>query len=129
MKPARFAETTKESARLLVIDSTARQFSDRHVSDLPALLRPGDLLVVNDAATLPASLPARSPSGAPMEVRLSQQEGDGTWRAVLLGAGDWRTPTELRDPPEVLPAGATIEIAKDFAAEIVNVSPVSERLG
>lgn len=42
-----------------------------HFYDLPELLRPGDLLVVNTSATLPAALPARLPGGAPLGVHLS----------------------------------------------------------
>jgi len=41
----------------MAIDPLSERFADMTVSDLPRLLRPGDLLVVNDAATLPASLP------------------------------------------------------------------------
>ena len=42
--------------RLLHVDRRARSFTDRAFAELPSLLRAGDLLVVNDAATLPASL-------------------------------------------------------------------------
>lgn len=128
MKPARVRRTAREAARLLVIDSSARAFSDASFVDLPELLQPGDVLVVNDAATLPASLQARAPSGGPMEIRLAQDIGGGLWRAVLFGSGDWRIPTELRDPPEALGRGATIEIGEGFTAEIVEVSPLSDRL-
>jgi len=39
--------------------------------DLPALLEPGDLLVVNTSATLPAALPASAPDGRPLRLHLS----------------------------------------------------------
>jgi S-adenosylmethionine:tRNA ribosyltransferase-isomerase len=112
----------------LVIRSSEGTFSDARIADLPELLLPGDLLIVNDAATLPASLPARSPSGRAMEIRLARQCGGDLWQAVLFGPGDWRTPTELRDPPEKLTPGAAIEIRPDFVAEVLEVSPLSDRL-
>ena len=50
----------RDSARLLVVRPDAvRRFEDRIVRDLPALLRPGDALVVNDTKVFPASLHGR----------------------------------------------------------------------
>ena len=128
MKPALGPPAEKDSTRLLVINATAHQFADARVADLPSLVTPGDLLIVNDAATLPASLRAQSPTGSPMEIRLAQDLGEGLWRAVLFGSGDWRTPTELRDPPEALTPGTVIEIRENFSATIAEVSPISDRL-
>jgi S-adenosylmethionine:tRNA ribosyltransferase-isomerase len=109
--------------RLLHVDRAARRVHDRSVDDLPALLHAGDLLVVNDAATLPASLAAGS-----LEVRLCGEQPGGAWRAVLLGTGDWRTPTEHRPPPPELRPGAHIAFARDFGATIESVSTISPRL-
>lgn len=98
-------------SRLLRID--ARTTSDVEVLDasaLASLLRPGDLLVINDAATLPASLRGTHvPSGQPVELRLAARRSldprdAASWDAVLFGEGDHRTSTELRaPPPSVLP--------------------------
>jgi S-adenosylmethionine:tRNA ribosyltransferase-isomerase len=90
-------------------------FGDRRAADLPSLLSPGDLLVVNDAATLPGSLPAGD-----LEVRLVAERRDGSFRAVLFGAGDWRTPTEHRPPPRAVAAGETLAIG-DLRARIERV--------
>ena len=47
----------RDSARMLVVEpSGAQDFADRTVSDLPAFLRPGDALVVNDTRVIPARL-------------------------------------------------------------------------
>jgi S-adenosylmethionine:tRNA ribosyltransferase-isomerase len=71
--------------------------------DLPELLRPGDLVVANDAATLPASLRGiHARTGAPVEIRLAAWRalGDPTrFVAVAFGVGDHRTRTEDRPPP------------------------------
>jgi len=114
--------------RLLHVDPDGGELADRSLDALPALLRPGDLLVVNDAATLPASLAATAPDGSAMEVRLAGEEGDGLWRCVLLGSGDWRTPTESRPPPPLLEPGAVVRFAPDFSARVERVAGVSPRL-
>lgn len=79
-------------------------------SALVSLLRPGDLVVANDAATLPASLfGTHLPTGRSVEVRLA---GRGSldpsqvncFFAVLFGTGDFRIRTEDRPlPPTVAP--------------------------
>jgi S-adenosylmethionine:tRNA ribosyltransferase-isomerase len=75
---------------------------------LSATFRSGDLIVANDAATLPASLAgAHSRSGGPIEIRLAGwiSLGDPTrFVAIAFGAGDYRTRTEERPaPPRLLP--------------------------
>jgi len=80
-------------------------FDDRRSVDLPSLLQPGDLLVVNDAATFPGSLRAGD-----VELRLVAERPDGSFRAVLFGAGDWRIPTERRPPPPAPTVGDELEV-------------------
>src|SRR5260370_35837654 len=48
----------RETARLLVLPA-AGGIIDRHIGDLPLLLRPGDLLVFNDTKVIPARLVGR----------------------------------------------------------------------
>ena len=96
-------------ARLLVID---RNGAIAHAarSSLADFLQPGDLVIANDAATLPASLHGvHLPSGAPIEVRLAGRSSfapeDLRFSAVVFGAGDWRTRTEDRPPSPPLALG------------------------
>ncbi len=115
--------------RLLVIDVDRRSTVDALIRDLPAQLYAGDLLIVNDAATLPASFEARTEGDARIELRLlARGADDATWRAVLFGDRDWRTRTEDRPLPPRLDAGARIVIDGDLAATIVAVDPISPRL-
>ena len=79
-------------------------------ADFPGLFQPGDLLVINDAATLPASLSGlHERTGQAIELRLAARDSleprrVSVWDAVLFGEGDHRTPTEARSaPPAVLP--------------------------
>lgn len=114
-------------ARLLVIDAAG---AIRHTlrSSFVELLGPGDLVVANDAAVIPASLRGEHLSnGAPIEVRLagrrSLEPSDvALFSAVVFGSGDFRTRTEDRDPPPVLapgdglrlgPLSATVEALLD----------------
>lgn len=79
-------------------------------SALVSLLRPGDLVVANDAATLPASLfGTHLPTGRSIEVRLAGRDSlesaqVSRFFAVLFGTGDFRIRTEDRPlPPPVAP--------------------------
>jgi S-adenosylmethionine:tRNA ribosyltransferase-isomerase len=126
MKPARLPRSEFDFQRLLHIDSASHSFSDKRLSQLPGLLEPGDLLVLNDAATLPASLPV---PGRDLEVRLAGRTGsDSDYRAVLFGAGDHRTPTEARPLPERLEPGDELCFGADLSARIVSVDPKQPRL-
>jgi S-adenosylmethionine:tRNA ribosyltransferase-isomerase len=114
--------------RLLHVDPRSGTLTDHLLDELPDLLRAGDLLVVNDAATLPASLAGTGPGGEPLEVRLAGQEPDGSWRVVLFGSGDWRTPTESRARPPLLETGAALRFGPGLEAEVSRVSELSPRL-
>ncbi|HSO34789.1 MAG TPA: S-adenosylmethionine:tRNA ribosyltransferase-isomerase, partial [Labilithrix sp.] len=118
--------------RLLVVDGPSGTLAARDARDLPELLAPGDLVVVNDAATLPATLLAHDARGAFVELRLvsAVDPGAGTvqFRAALLGEGDHRVRTEDRPPPPRVAPGDVLRIGEDLEARIVSVAPFSERL-
>lgn len=126
MQAARSPRADKAKVKLLVVKQGERQ--DSLMQFLPAHLRPGDLLVVNDAATLPAALHGRDTNDQPIEVRLTTQLSDQVWQAVVFGAGDWRTPTEDRPAPPRFSAGAEIIFAADFNAIVRSADELSARL-
>ncbi len=72
----------RDAARLLVV---GRELADRRVLELPALLRRGDLLVVNDTRVIPARLTG-SRGAMRVEVTLHRDLGGGQWRAFAKGA-------------------------------------------
>lgn len=116
MKPARRPIQRHPRARLLhVAADGALTHASRN--ELVALVRPGDVIVANDAATLPASLPAiHERSGASLEVRLAARQSlaaDDVLRfdVVAFGAGDHRIRTEDRPLPPSLQAGDRMRIA------------------
>ncbi len=127
MSPARWPREAPLDDGLVVVDPRARRFVIRRVRDLVGFVCPPDLVVVNDAATLPASLAGRTAAGEAVEARLIASPA-GTWRAVLLGAGDWMTRTEERPPPPRVRPGARLFFAPDLDATVDAVSPLSERL-
>jgi len=126
--PATWPRDERVEDRLLVIDPASGELRDARVHELPRHLAPGDLLVLNDAATLPASLPAHTGAGARVELRLAMHLGDARWRAVLFGPGDWRTRTEDRAPPPSVRPGNELRIGPELAAIVEHVDPRHPRL-
>jgi S-adenosylmethionine:tRNA ribosyltransferase-isomerase len=103
------------AAKLLVVAADGRITHTARMR-LAGLLHAGDLVVANDAATLPASLSGtHAPSGAPIEVRLAGRrtlcaDDVRAFSAVVFGAGDHRTRTEERAAPPRLHAGDTLQL-------------------
>lgn len=105
------------TARLLHVDEHGNV---RHLprSQLLELLRAGDVVVANDAATLPASLPGKHvPTGSVIEVRLAGKPSLATrdahrFIAVVFGAGDHHTRTEDRPLPPTLNLGDELQLGE-----------------
>lgn len=99
---------TRDAAPLLVDLGEDLAPAHRRVADLPGLLDPGDLLVVNNTRVLPARLRLRKPTGGAAEVLLvAPSDGDPRrWRALVR-------------PGRRLPPGTTLTPA---------VAPGDERL-
>ncbi|GGM66988.1 S-adenosylmethionine:tRNA ribosyltransferase-isomerase [Dactylosporangium sucinum] len=71
----------RDQVRLLV--SAGERVSHHRFTDLPSLLRPGDVLVVNTSATLPASVPV---VGERLRVNFSTELPSGHWLVELRGS-------------------------------------------
>src|SRR4051794_30116238 len=91
--------------------------------ELAAMLVPGDLVVINDSGTLPASLRGRTRAAphSPIELRLATQESPDPsdlpeWWAALLGAGSWRSPTERRPAPARVQSGDWLDFGPERGA-------------
>ena len=98
----------RDSARLLVVPAQG-EFVDRHIADLPELLRPGDLLVSNDTKVIPARL-VGTRGAATIEITLAHDRGGGNWQVFAKGA-------------RRLHLGDRITFAGDFAAEVLAKEP------
>jgi S-adenosylmethionine:tRNA ribosyltransferase-isomerase len=108
LPPASIAQEAapRGESRLLVLDRTGPERCSR-VSDLPRLLTPGDLLVLNDTRVIPARLYGRSAGGGKMEILLIEPVGGREWEALVK-------------PGRRARPGARIEIAEGLAAEVVD---------
>ena len=76
----------RHSARLLVATDPGGEVAHATVADLPELLDPGDVLVVNDSRVLPARLRLRKETGGEVEVLLLEPAvdgGSGWWEALV----------------------------------------------
>ena len=71
----------RDAARLLV--DCGNGIAHRHIGDLPGLLGPGDVVVVNDTRVLPARLRMRRATGGAVEVLLLHERDDGDWEALV----------------------------------------------
>jgi S-adenosylmethionine:tRNA ribosyltransferase-isomerase len=102
-------------SKLLQVDAAG------HIRSVPRsslidLLSPGDVVVANDAATLPASLRGvHIPTGAEIEVRLAARASLASadvlhFHAIVFGAGDHRTRTEDRVLPPPLEPGQKLQL-------------------
>ena len=150
---ARYPAARRDRSRLLVAPRSGGPFEHRVFRDLPDLMRPGDLLVVNESRVLPARLLGAKPTGARAEVLLlrplgeearadpdAAREGGGTVpgpggaRSAPGGAGAatgdgrghlWEA---LVRPGGKLKPGRTVEVAPDLVVHIVDSTPDHGRI-
>ena len=115
MIPAAAAVQRPRDARLMVVDAAGHVVHKRR-ADFPALVHSGDVVIANDAATLPASLfGIHKATGSPIELRLAgrrslRPQHIDRFTAVAFGAGDFRTPTESRPLPPAFSAGDLLQM-------------------
>jgi len=98
----------RSASRLLVLDRTSEATRHLHFRDLPSLMPPGDLLVINTSRVIPARLHGKREGGQDAEFLLVRESGDGTWLAMAHPGGK-------------LKPGRRVSFGDDSAAEIVEV--------
>jgi S-adenosylmethionine:tRNA ribosyltransferase-isomerase len=103
---ARRPAVPRDAARLLEVSD---DLADRRVTDLPRLLRPGDVMVVNDTRVIPARL-LGCRATVRVEVTLHRELGPDRWRAFAR-------------PARRLKPGDRISFAEDFSAEVLAKHP------
>ncbi|MBB5342746.1 tRNA preQ1(34) S-adenosylmethionine ribosyltransferase-isomerase QueA [Tunturibacter empetritectus] len=119
------------SSRMLLFDRTTGRYHDNFFRNIPQILSPGDLLILNDSRVLPARLyatRARSqqtqqnspdPTGR-IEVLLTQQLAPNDWTALVR-------PSRKIQPGERLLFHAPNEAKPLLEAEIISASKFGER--
>ena len=76
----------RDHARLLVLQRVGHSLAHRRVDELPDLLEPGDLLVVNDTKVVAARVTGRKrPSSAEVEILFVKDLGDAIWEVLIKG--------------------------------------------
>ncbi len=102
----------RDASRLLVLDRASGRITHRGFRDLPSLLDPGDLLVVNRSRVFPARLLGRRAGGGAAEVLLVRRKPDGIWDALVR-------------PGRRLRPGATVQVADDLTVRLEGAEPGS----
>jgi S-adenosylmethionine:tRNA ribosyltransferase-isomerase len=127
------------SSRMLILDRESGAWQDSWFAQLPALLREGDVLVLNDSRVIPARLFGVFPGRATgkVEVLLTEQISDWDWRALTRPARRMRLGQELAftnaDGYQLL--HATVTGTGEFGERLLHFTPVDdffaqlERLG
>lgn len=89
LPPELIAQTPAEprdASRLLRVDRQSQEISHHHFFDLPTLLRPGDLLVLNNTKVMPLRLFGKKTSGGAVEILLVKKhevhEETEVWEAL-----------------------------------------------
>ena len=110
----------------LLVAQPGRPLTHARFDDLPAHLQPGDLLVVNESATLPAALEVTREDGEHVQLHLSTPEPHGStdrWTVELRSAGrrvrDGRAGERL-----MLPGGALARLVAPYARTETSNDPV-----
>jgi S-adenosylmethionine:tRNA ribosyltransferase-isomerase len=109
--PAEARGAPRDANRLMV--STGAGHEHTQFFDIARFLNPGDLLVVNDSATLPASLPA---SGAPGSfiVNFATDFGNGTWLVEPRWSTSQPGPLPLRAGEQIDVAGLKTHLVAEY---------------
>lgn len=108
----------RDEVRLLVATRHDGALEHRRFYELPDVLVPGDLLVINTSATLPAALPARRADGTPVELRFATEAPDPPgkgWWVVEPRAADGAQVTAVAGDRLALPGGIHAELAAPYA--------------
>jgi S-adenosylmethionine:tRNA ribosyltransferase-isomerase len=126
---AQHPPAVRGASRMMTLSRTTGDFADRQFSDLPQLLAPGDLLILNDSRVLPARLYAtrsglRTQSNSPapagqVEVLLTQRLANSE------AHNDW---TALIKPAKKVQPGETLHFADpSLTASVLSAGELGER--
>lgn len=123
---AQSAIEPRDAARLLV----AGTLEDRVFTDLPAMLDPGDLIVVNNTRVRPARVRATKQTGGSVEVLLTKRIDEIRWEALVRPARRIRPGTKMTADPLHMTVMTqpergvvTVEIVADAGNDVDDILP------
>ena len=109
----------RDGVRLLVARRADGSIEHRTFSDLPDLLEPGDVLVINVSATIPAAVPARRRDGEAVRVHFATRAPhlEDDWRVVEIRSADGSRPLRVPAGESLrLRGGGTLELVAPYAS-------------
>jgi len=109
----------RDGVQLLIARRNDRSLTDARFGALPEILSPGDLLVINVSATLPAAVPGRREDGDQIKLHFATRAPrlDESWRVVELRSVDGARPVRARTGEILrLAGGATVELVAPYAS-------------
>ncbi|MGO9496489.1 MAG: S-adenosylmethionine:tRNA ribosyltransferase-isomerase [Solirubrobacteraceae bacterium] len=118
-EPAEARGLARDEVRLLVARRGDRSSSHHTFSELPELLEPGDVVVINISATIPAALPATASDGTAVRVHFATRapQLDDDWRVVEIRSADGSTPHRLGAGERLeLRGGAALDLIAPYAS-------------
>jgi S-adenosylmethionine:tRNA ribosyltransferase-isomerase len=134
--PAEARGLARDSVRLLVMSLPDGEMRDLAFRELPDVLAPGDLLVINTSGTRPSALEARRQDGTPVTVHLSGPAPDGSADEWLIELRDGDRPLRPEAGGErlALPGGAAARLisphggGRVWRAALTLAGPIDEYL-
>ncbi|MFM9125583.1 MAG: S-adenosylmethionine:tRNA ribosyltransferase-isomerase [Actinomycetota bacterium] len=95
----------RDASRLLVVDRATGALADRVFSDLPSLLRPDDVVVVNTTRVIPARLRLRRAPGGAAEALPGSEAPRGAHQRLPVAVGTGLQQERLGGPARGAPSG------------------------
>lgn len=80
---AQYPLSERSSSRLMLVDRATGDISHLQFKDIIHLLKPGEVLVVNDSKVIPARLYGQKANGTKIEVLLLHRTGEATWKCMV----------------------------------------------
>ena len=118
----------RTDSRLLHYRRSDRSVEHRRFADLPSLLRPGDLLVFNDARVLPARFLLRKRTGGRVEGLFLHERSAGRWHVLLRSLGPYRGPLAFDKAPDVPVTVTSAGQAGEYEVEVGTAEPAASLL-
>jgi S-adenosylmethionine:tRNA ribosyltransferase-isomerase len=114
----RIGSDARSDVRLMVARRSDGRVSHRRFTDLPDVLKPGDVLVVNTSAVVPAALDAHGPGGTRVRLHLSTEQPGGFWVVEPRRPAGVGTERFTGTPPAhlVLAGGGRAELLAPYPA-------------
>lgn len=130
-EPPEVRGQARDEVRLLVSHREERRVLHTHFRQLPDVLEPGDLLVINTSGTLNAALPAVQADGMQLELHLSTHLSTDIW-VVELRLQAEKTTLPYRDGKAgdvfCLPDGGNVSLLKPYTDDRLSISEGPTRL-